>query len=87
MGAVLERPLDDLGEEAKTYQDHKAELVAKNEGKYVLIKGDEIIGIFDTHEEALTRGYQDFLGEPFFAHKITEVEMPLYFYNIQVETD
>jgi hypothetical protein len=39
-------------EELVTYRDHLPELL-KDKGRYVLIKGHEIIGIYDTRDEAL----------------------------------
>ena len=66
-----------LDEEITTYLDKKDELVRQAENKYVLIKGTQIIGIFDTEEAALKVGYRKYLDEPFLAHQITKVE-PIY---------
>ena len=40
-----------LEKEIKTYEDRKAELLAE-EGKFVLIRGDEVSGFFDTYHDA-----------------------------------
>ncbi len=41
-----------LEKEFKYYRDHQDELVTKYNGKYVVIKGDKVIGIYDTQPEA-----------------------------------
>ena len=84
MGITIEKSSNSgLSGELETYEAHKAELLAEHEGKFVLIKGDKIVGVYDTHEEALARGYQDYLDEPFLAHEISPVELPIYFYQIK----
>lgn len=46
-----------LETERRTWERLKPELVAKHEGKYVLIKGTEVGGIFDDRRSALEAGY------------------------------
>jgi hypothetical protein len=43
---------------------------AGHEGKWVLIKGEEIIGIFDTEEQAYAVGSARFLLQPKLIHRI-----------------
>jgi len=50
-------------------------LAEGHEGRHVLIKGDEIIGVYDTWDEARVTGLQRYLLEPFFVHPI-RVEEP-----------
>jgi hypothetical protein len=52
-------------------------LAAGHEGKYVLIRGDDLEGVFDTQEDALNAGYDKFGLTPFFVHQIWAVE-PVY---------
>jgi len=47
------------------------------EGKFVFIKGTEIIGFFDTWEAASEVAVQRFLLQPVMVHQIRERE-PLY---------
>lgn len=67
--SVLER-------EYAFYEREKPRLLAEGcEGKHVLIKGEQIEGIFDTHEQGLEAGYRRFgVGTPFFVHCIREHE-------------
>jgi hypothetical protein len=53
------------------YRREVGRLIAKgHEGKHVLIKGEEILGIFETHNDALDEGYRRFLRTGFFVHHI-----------------
>ena len=54
----------------RTYAEHKAELVGKAKGRYVLIKGREIIGIFDTENDATQQGCERFGNGPFLVKQI-----------------
>jgi hypothetical protein len=63
-----------LANELATYERHKSELVKTHEGKFVLIHGDEISGIWDTYQDALSAGYKQFGMQPFFVKQILEIE-------------
>jgi hypothetical protein len=52
-------------------------LAAGNEGRHVLVKGDQIIGLWDSHEAAMTAAYQQFFGQPFLVHEVKERERVL----------
>ncbi len=63
-GSVLEL-------EWTTYLREVARLLAEgNEGRHVLIKDDQIIGIWETRDEALEEGYRRFLGQAMLVHQI-----------------
>jgi hypothetical protein len=69
-----------LETEMATYERLKPELLTDPDkvGKFVLIKGEELLGLFPTRSEALTRGYERSLYEPFMVKQLLEVE-PIYF--------
>ena len=57
------------------YRREVARLLAEgHEGRFVLIKGELIVGLFGTEVEALEQGYQRFHGEAFLVHKVQERE-------------
>lgn len=64
---------DTLETELKTYEAHKHELLA-DEGKFVVIHGDQILGTYATYEDALKVGYEKCKLEPFLVKKIQAVE-------------
>jgi hypothetical protein len=67
-----------LAIEYETYKSKLPELV-RHEGKFVLIQGPDVVGIFASYEEALTAGYEKFgLDKPFFVKQISSVEIPVY---------
>lgn len=67
-----------LETEIKTYNDHLNELVA-NVGKFVLIKGTDVAGVFDTYSDALKAGYAKFKLEQFLVKQIAPGERVMSF--------
>jgi hypothetical protein len=66
-----------LERELATYRRRLPELLA-NEGKFVVIHGDDVIGIVDTLDAALYLGYDRFINEPFMARQIRKTEPVLF---------
>jgi hypothetical protein len=52
-------------------------LAEGNEGRWVLIKGETLVGVFDTRKEAITEGYQRFGVVPLLAQQILRWYKPL----------
>jgi hypothetical protein len=68
-------PGEVLSEESNTYRREVGRLLAEgHEGKSVLIKGETIIGIYDTWEAADNEGLKQFLNEPYLARPILSRE-------------
>lgn len=73
------KPGEPLAEEWETYRREAGRLLAEgNEGRYILIKGGEIIGIWDTRKEAFAAAGQRFPLQPYLVHQIQERERLLY---------
>jgi hypothetical protein len=69
------QPGQALAEEWNTYRREVGRLLAEGQdGRHVLIKGGEIVGIFDTFDAAHEAGLQRYLREPFFVHPIRAEE-------------
>ena len=62
-----------LEKELETYKRKLPEL-KEQEGKFALIQGDELVGVFSTYEDALQAGYKQFALNPFLVKKIQAVE-------------
>ena len=62
-----------LEKELQTYWAKLPEWTAE-EGKYVLIKGDDVIGLFTAYEDAIKAGYDRFHLEPFLVKQIHAIE-------------
>jgi hypothetical protein len=67
-----------LEREIQTFEREKTKLLA-NQGKYVVISGDEIAGVYVAYEDALRSGYQKFGLKPFLVRKIQAVEQAEHF--------
>lgn len=75
---LLERPIGAgvaaLADELATYEQLKPQLIAEAEGKYVLIKGTKLAGVYPSAGEAIAAGYQRFGNVPFLVQQILPVE-------------
>jgi len=65
-----------LATEAAFFEAKRDELLRSAQGKVVLIKGEEIVGIFDTPEQAYAEGLKRFGNTPFFIKAIEREEPP-----------
>lgn len=65
--------------EFKTYENVKEQLLGSNLGKFVLIKEKNVVGVFDTKQDAIRVGYEKFGNVPFLVKEIMQVESPLNF--------
>ena len=69
--------------EYETYKANREDLLAKNEGKYVLIRGVEIIEVYTSYEDALKEGLKKFGNVPFLVKQIQrEDEVNFFFSNV-----
>lgn len=62
-----------LEKELETYKQKLSELI-KDEGKFVLIHGDQIADTFTSYEDAIKEGYKLFKLEPFLVKQIQSIE-------------
>jgi hypothetical protein len=69
----------ELEKERSVYQANLLELLA-NEGKYVVIKEDVILGPYDAYEQATAAGYDRFGPVPLFVKKIHREE-PIHYFS------
>ena len=68
-----------LQEELEFFERQRLDLLARAPGKYALVKGSELIGIFDSEVEAAGAGYRQLENEPFLIKHIVEADVPLIF--------
>ena len=57
--------------ELQTYEQLLPSLLSSDDGKYVVIKGQELCGVFASYEVALTWAYEHFGLAPFFVKQIS----------------
>jgi hypothetical protein len=63
-----------LQKEYNYYESIKSELLGKSKGKFALIKGEELVGTFDTDQDAYKAGLLKYGNTPFLIVHITEVD-------------
>lgn len=66
-----------LDKEIETYNANLPTLI-KSQGKFVLIKGDSVVDLFDTYGDAMKRGYDKFKLDPFLVKRIMPPEQSLF---------
>lgn len=63
-----------LDREYETYDRHRARLVAEHDGEFVVIKGDDVIGVWPTVHEALVEAGRRFPFQPVMVRRIASVD-------------
>lgn len=63
-----------LDPEIEAYEGMKEDLLREHEGKYALVRGGKLVGIWDTREDALSAGYDRFGNVPFLVRRIVKVD-------------
>jgi len=61
-------------QELAYYNEHRAEFLSKYEWKHLLIKGRELIGVFDDAEAAYVEGLRRFGNNPFLIKPVFREE-------------
>lgn len=73
-----------LEREMKTFEAHRAELLGRARGKFVLIKDDDVLDVFSSMDDALKVGYEKYGGESFLVKRIEDAEVPLNFTSFRL---
>ena len=68
-----------LRQELETFEAQRDELVRRVNGKFVLIKGDRVVGTFDTESDAIAAGYKEFGNVAFLVKHVAPSDRPLNF--------
>ena len=69
---------DDLKLELETYK-RLLPTLSGQEGKFALIVGTELVGVFESYADAISAGYVRAGLKPFLVKKISSTEMVAYF--------
>ena len=71
--------MEQLASELETYEAERERLLGESSGKYVLIRGEEIVGAYDTEADAVAEGYRRFGNVPFLVKLVSPVDEPANF--------
>ena len=69
--------MSQLQQERKFFKANQAEWLKSYPGKFVLIKGDKLIGVFDNDANAVADGLRRFGSESFLVRGVNEKEEAL----------
>jgi len=69
MGAAMTSPLQ---KEFQFYLDHQDEMVAKYEGKFIVIKGGEVLGVYDDELTAVTETHKSHELGTFLVQRVSK---------------
>ncbi|KKK98666.1 hypothetical protein LCGC14_2640490, partial [marine sediment metagenome] len=75
-----------LTRELATYEREKARLLAEARGKFVLIKGDDVIGTYDTQTGAIDEGWRRYGDAPILLKQIVDID-PIYTYALSEDVE
>lgn len=64
-----------LEQEVAFYRAHKKELLRLHKGKFVLIKGERLVDVFETARSAYAGGLKEFGNVPFLIQEVREREI------------
>lgn len=73
-----------LDDERTFYASIKAELLEKHEGKFALIKGKELLGVFDTQANAYAEGLRKVGNVPMLIVRIQRDEPTVWIPALQL---
>lgn len=68
-----------LDAELKTYERERDRLLATAEGSFTLVRGDAVVGVYESEMDAISEGYRRFGNVPFLVRQIVRIETPLNF--------
>ena len=63
-----------LRSELEAFSAHKTELLGSAEGKWVLIRGNEIVTTFDCQPDAVAEGYRKFGNVSFLVKQVVRFD-------------
>ncbi len=75
--AVIDAP--QFKRELDYFERERMQLLSRAKGKFAVIKGEELIGVFDTEMDAVRAGYRRLGNEAFLIKHIVEADIPLNF--------
>ena len=76
---MLTTHVPELEAELRFFNEHRVRLMHDAAGKFALVKGESLIGLFDSETAAIRHGYETLGNVPFLVKKVTEVDIPLNF--------
>jgi hypothetical protein len=67
---IAQRMAETLFDEFEFFRQNEAELANLSPGKYVVIKGQQLVGVFDRQYDAIAEAYRRFGNVPFLVKQV-----------------
>ncbi len=80
---VLDSTIAALATELRTFERHRVELLQDHAGKHALIKGSEVVGIFENDVAAAEAGYARFGLSQFLVKQVVAEDAPLMIMSLR----
>src|SRR6202522_478291 len=77
-----ESALSVMTQEIETFRNHLPQSLREDAGRFVLIKGADILGTFPERSAALREGCRRFVVVPFLVRQIADLEPVVYLPNV-----
>ncbi len=74
---LIKEQLKLIEEEMATFERVRVDLSKTALGKWVLIKHDRVLGLFDTEMDAVKQGYRELGYVPFLVQKVSVFDEPI----------
>jgi hypothetical protein len=79
-------PVRALVSEQACYRRHEADLLRTAAGKFVLIRGGDVVGVYDSEKEALRCGFTSFGLAPFLVREVRPPEPRLVLVSVRTRS-
>lgn len=73
-----------LEQELETFERKRPELLGGSRGKFALVKGDQVVDVFEGLQDALKRGYELYGNAPFLVKQVLEFDLPANFTSFNI---
>lgn len=73
-----------LEQELEAFERSRSALLGTAKGKFALVKGDKVIDVLESQQDAIKRGYELYGNAPFLVKQILEFDVPANFTSFNV---
>ena len=79
--------MSQLDREFQFYQSKKDEFLSKYKGKFVVIRGEEVLGVYDDRVDAVTKTKEKYELGTFLVHHVVEDDGAIFHSRVRVMND
>ena len=68
--------------ELAVFERHREEWLESDLGRFALLKGETVLGPYDTQNDAISIGYKEYGNVPFLVKEVAAFDRPITLLNI-----